>query len=396
MAQVQTKYGSQLDSLYGAKMASKYGKYSNSTQSLNDLLNSKALKNKSAIFRDQFSELYKNVFGIGDENSAGSTVSSAQSVKSASANAGGAAESIKSFANSLQYGGELDVDAYRKQAQTFVDNYNAMVDKVGDSDNAGVLQKGVLMVNSTKVYTGSLNRAGISVGADNKLTLNDDLSKVKASDVKVTFGSNGYSDKVIQKARQINTLTGGSGLFSTNVVNGASSSGSSSSSDKTDNSGTLKELTSAVKEAATALKSYAHGLGTEGEKDFVASDFTKTAKDFVDKYNSFVDEMAKSDKSAVQQKGVTLQGTARAYKHAMNRAGITVGADGKLALADDISKLTAQDVKYAFAYGGFTDKVAQKADQVNSLVSSASAMGYNADKTAAYAYNTGALYSVYA
>jgi len=396
MAQVYTKYGSQLNSLYNSMSTSRYGKYSASTQSLKDLLNSKALKNKSDIYREQFSDLYKKIYGISDDEDDSSSVSSSQSVKTASASAGNAAESMKTFANSLKYGGELDVDSYKAQAQSFVDSYNSMIEKVGNSDNNGVLQKGVLMVNSGKVYSNSLRRAGITVGADNKLTLNDDLSKVKASDVKFIFGSNGFSDKVIQKAGQINSLTGGSGIFTPNTVSASHPNGTdSSSSDKVDNSGTLKELTAAVKNAATALKSYAHGLGDENN-EFTATDFTNTAKDFVDKYNNFIDEMAKSDKSNIQQRGATLRSTARAYRHSMTRAGISVGEDGKLTLADDISKVTAQDVKYSFGYGGFVDKVAQKADQVKSLASSASAMGYNSNKTATYAYNSGALYSVYA
>ena len=376
------------------KRQNKYGKYSTATQSLNDLLNSKALKNKSSIYRDQFSDLYKKIYGISGDGEDISSVSTSQAVKSASANAGGAAQSIKTFANGLKYGGELDIDAYRSQAQSFVDNYNSMIDKVGNSDKNSVLQKGVLMVNTGKVYSSSLGRAGISVSADNKLSLNDDLSNVKASDVKFVFGSNGFSDKVIQKSRQINELSGGSGQFTVNSST-SNKTETTNPADKVDSVGTLKELTAMVKDAATAVKSYAHGLGSDSN-EFKVTDFTDTAKDFVNKYNSFVDEMGKSDKTGIQQKGVTMQSTARAYQHALKRAGISVGQDGKLTLADDLSKITEKDVKYAFAYGGFTDKVTQKADQVKALASSASAMGYNANRTSTYAYNTGALYSVYA
>lgn len=394
MAKVQTQYGSALDKLQGQYLAGKfnnYGKFSSSTQSLNDLLKSNALKNKSDIYREKFSELYKSIYGIDDSSESESTVASAQSIKTASANAGGAAESIKSFANDLKYGGEVDIDAYKAQAQSFVDNYNAMIDKVGNSDNQNVLQKGVLMVNTGKVYTSSLKRAGITVGADNKLTLSDDLSKIKASDIKTAFGTNGFSDKVIQKSRQINTLTGGSGLFTKNVT----SSNKTDSTEKTDNSGTLKEMTNAVKEAATAVKSYIHGLGSE-ENSFSATDFTDTAKDFVNKYNSFMDEMEKSDKSTIQQKGTTLAGTARAYKHMLGRAGISVDENGRLSITDAIKDITENDAKYTFGNGAFLDKVTEKANQVNSLVSSAKAMGYNSDRTANYAYTSGALYSVYA
>lgn len=401
MAQAQTKYGSQLDSLNTSYlMGNKFNRYglknTKATQTLDELLKSRALKGKDENYRSQFSDLYKSIYGIGDDSGDDSSVSSAQSIKVASASAGGAAESIKNYANGLKYGGELDVDSYKAQAQSFIDSYNSMVDKVGNSDNSKVLQKGVLMVNTGRVYSSALKRAGITLGADNKLSLNSDLSDVDATDVKSLFGSNGFSDKVIQKAGQINSLTGGSGMFTASAVNGSSSS-SSASSEYTDNSGTMKELTAKVKELATAVKSYAQGLGSD-ENTYKPEDYTKVAKDFIDSYNSFIDEAAKSDKSTVRNKGVTLAGSANAYKYSLQRAGINVDKNGKLSLADQdkLAKLTDKDIKYSFANGGFLDKVNDKADQVKSLVSSASAMGYNANKTSTYAYNTGALYSVYA
>lgn len=400
MAQAQTKYGSQLDSLNAAYLSgnkfNRYGvKNTKATQTLDELLKSRSLKNKDANYREKFSELYKSIYGIGDDGEDDSSVSSAQSIKVASASAGSAAESIKNYANGLKYGGEIDADSYKAQAQSFIDSYNSMIDKVGNSDNSRVLQKGVLMVNTGKVYSSALNRAGITVGADNKLSLNSDLSKVKATDVKSLFGSNGFSDKVIQKAGQINSLTGGSGTFTASAVKGTGSS--SASGEYTDNSGTMKELTAKVKELATAVKTYAQGLGS-AESTFKPEDFTKTAKDFVDSYNSFIDEAAKSDKASVRNRGVTLASSANAYKYSLQRAGINVDKSGRLSLADQdkIAKLTDKDIKYSFANGGFLDKVTDKADQIKSLVSSASAMGYNSKKTSTYAYNTGALYSVYA
>lgn len=399
MAQVQTKYGSGLDSLYGAQLAKKYGSNSTkaATKSLEDLLKSSSLKNKSDIFREQFSDLYKSIYGVTDSGSESeSEYSSLQSIKTSSAEAGGAAQSIRSFANNLKYGGEVDVDAYKAQAKSFADGYNAMIEKVGNSDSASILQKGVLMTNTGKVYSSALKRAGLTVGSDNKLSVMDDLSKIKATDIKTVFGSRGFSDKVIQKAGQINNLSGGNGVFNTTNVSKPSTGNSTTGSDKVDNSGTLKELTAAVKEAATELKSYASNLGKE-DKAFVPTDFTDTANKFVEKYNTFIDEMNKSGKPGIQKAGSTLQSSARAYKYALGRAGIEVGKDGKLSISEAIKdKLTEKDVKYSFGGGGFIDKVTEKANQVNSLVTGASAMGYGADKTATYAYNSGALFSVYA
>ena len=404
MAQAQTKYGNQLDSLYGSYLAgnrfNNYG-FNNNTKaakSLEDLLKSNALKNKSDAFRSQFSDLYKSIYGINDSGDDDSGIASAQSIKTASAAAGNAAESIKSFANGLKYGGEVDVDAYKGYLQSFVDGYNSMIEKVGNSDNQLVLQKGVLMVNTGKVYSSALSRAGLTLGANNQLTIKDDLSNVRATDIKSLFGSMGFSDKVIQKAGQINGLTGGNGLFTANGVN-SSNSTSSKDNGYTDNSGTLKELSSKVKELATAVKSYAQGLGTE-EKFYDPEDYTKVVSEFIDNYNNYISEAVKSDSSAVRNKGTTLTNTAQAYKYSLQRAGINVDKNGKLSLADEatLNKLTDRDIKYSFGStaGGFLQKVTDKTDQIKSLVSSASAMGYGSDKTATYAYNIGALFSVYA
>lgn len=402
MAQAQTKYGNQLDRLQASYLAgNKYNKYgvknTNATKSLEELLKSSALKNKDENFRSQFSDLYKSIFGISDDSSDDSSVASAQSIKTASASAGNAAESIKSFANGMKYGDEVDVDAYKKQAQAFVDSYNAMVDKVGNSDNQQVLQKGVLMVNTGKVYTSALKRAGITVGADNKLSVNSDLSKVKAVNIKSVFGSEGFSDKVIQKAGQINGLTGGNGMFSANAVISVSSV-SSKDDGYTDNSSALKELSSKVKELADGVRSYAQGLGTD-DKTYNSEEYTKVAKDFINTYNSFIDEAAKSNNMAIRNRGTTLTGSANAYKYSLQRAGINVDKNGKLSLADEnmLAKLTDKDIKYSFGNsGGFLQKVTDKADQVKSLASSAYAMGYNSNKTTNYAYSSGALFAVYA
>lgn len=401
MAQAQTKYGNQLDSLQSSYLVgnklNKYGlKNTKATQTLDELLKSSALKGKDENFRSQFSDLYKSIFGISDNDSSDDSVASAQSIKTASASAGNAAESIKAFANDLKYGGELDVDSYKKLAQNFVDNYNSMIDKVGNSDNQNVLQRGVLMVNSGKVYSSTLKRAGITVGADNKLSVNNDLSNVKAVSVKMAFGSQGFSDKVIQKAGQINNLTGGKGLFSANSIY-SNSFVSDNDSNYSDNSGTMKELSSKIKELATAVKSYAQGLGSE-ENTYKPEDYTKVAKDFVDSYNNFVDQAAKSDNSSVRNRGTTLTSSANAYKYSLQRAGINVDKNGKLSLADEtkLAKLTDKDVKYAFGNGGFLQKVSDKADQVKSLVSGAYAMGYNSNSAASYAYSSGALFSIYA
>ena len=396
-AKLMTNYGSELNSLYNSYTST--GKFNvnaikktGSTDALNKLLDSKALKSKSDEFRSQFSDLYKSIYNIKDDSSEDSDIVSPQATKLASANVGGSAESIKSFADSLKYGknDDFNIEDYKKYAQNFVDNYNDFIDKIGNSDNTTVLKKGVLAVNNAKVYSNALNRAGITLGSDNKLTLRSDLSEVDKIDVKSTFGKGGFSDAVIRRAREINQASGGMGIFTKQNV---------SASKKDDNSaagsGSLKELTAAVKDAATAVKSYSNALGS-GEKTFNPVDFTDTATNFIEKYNKLIDETENSDNLSVQYKGSALRSVTNSYKYALKRAGIDIGKDGRLSLSEQAAeKVTEKDVGYAFG-GSYLEKLNQKADQISSLATSASAMGYNSDSTVAYAYNSGALFSVYA
>ncbi len=399
-AKIMTNYGSELNNMYNSFMTT--GKYNNfnsikrsgSIDALNKLLDSRALKNKSEEYRTQFSDLYKSIFNINDDSEE-ETLASPQAVKTASANAGGSADAIKSYADSLKYGNKEDfnIDDYKAYAQNFVDNYNALIEKVGNSDNENVLRKGVLAVNNAKIYSNALNRAGITLGSDNKLTLREDLSDVDLVDVKSTFGKGGFSDVVIRRAREINQASGGSGIFTQQYVSKPSSGTGTTGS--TDNSGSIKDITAAVKDAAAAVKSYSDDV-SGGKKGYSASDYIDTAKKFIENYNKLIDAAANSDKSGINSKGSALKSVTSSYKYALKRAGIEVGRDGKLSLSDQAAeKLTAKDLSYAFN-SSYIDKVNQKADQINSLATSASAMGYNADKTAAYAYNSGALYSVYA
>lgn len=202
MAKAMTNYSAKTGNSSSAKAAQ---------QTLDDLLNTK-LKGRSDYFKEQYSGLYKSIYGITDsaEEKANSTVS----LKTASASVSDAANSVSDFAKKLKYGGEYDSEEYAELAQSFADKYNSFIEKVGDADNQNVLQKGVIMVNTAKVYSASLKRAGFTLGSDNKLTFDKDkLTDVSATDIKTTFGTGGFSDKTAQKAQQIKSLSASTGTF---------------------------------------------------------------------------------------------------------------------------------------------------------------------------------------
>ncbi len=212
MAMAKTNYD-RTGLAYPSLKGSKYMTGTAARDNLNKLLDT-TLKGKSDLYKEQFSDLYKRIYGLNDETE--EQADSAASLKVAANKAQTSAERMTRFAKGLKYGGEVDTEEYADSAKKFIDSYNSMIDKTAESDNQLILQKGVLMVNTAKVYSNSLRRAGINLGSDNKLTLSDDLSKVTATDIKTTFGQYGFAGKAAQKAEQISRLSGSMGSFSYN------------------------------------------------------------------------------------------------------------------------------------------------------------------------------------
>ncbi len=214
MADVQARYSTQL-----ANIRNNQNSYNiNKSPSDYDEFWDNILKDKAAYIKQEYEKLYNSVFGI-----KGESAEKEVSLKQASGDVMGSAEDISRFANSLEYGGEYDAEQAEKFLDKFVGDYNTFIDKVGDSDSNAVLEKGVVMVNTAKVYTSALRRVGIEVGSDNKLAFGKEkLPNVSATDIKSTFGDMGFSEKTLQKAEQINRLAGSTGLFSyTNASTGA-------------------------------------------------------------------------------------------------------------------------------------------------------------------------------
>ena len=165
--------------------------------------------------QQEYEKLYNSVFGTKEEESADATVS----MKTSCSNVMNSAEALDSFAQGLTYGKEYDTEQAQKLIEGFVKDYNSFVENLGNAENQSVLQKGVVMVNTAKAYSGSLNRAGITVGSDNKLTFDPEkMSQVSATDLKTTFGDYGFAEKAYQKAEQVSRLAGSSGLFGYNAA----------------------------------------------------------------------------------------------------------------------------------------------------------------------------------
>lgn len=202
MAQASAKTGVSTGSLF-SKSTFSSGK---STVSSSDAMEN-ILKGKNDYFKAQYKKLYNSIFPDSeDTEKADKTVT----VKSAANSAAASADALADYANGLGFDDKVDTEAASKKIQSFVDDYNDMIGALSESENQSVLQKGVIMVNTAKVYSSALKRAGITVGSDNKLSFDKDklTRHQRPYEFKSTFGRGGFASKVTQKAEQIKRLQG--------------------------------------------------------------------------------------------------------------------------------------------------------------------------------------------
>jgi len=99
-----------------------------------------------------------------------------------------------------------DKDAIYKKVSSFVDAYNSVLSAAGKSDNVKVLNTGANMTTMTAANEDMLAKVGITIGDDNKLSLDEKTFKeADMSSVKTMFnGVTSYAYDVQTKASFIN------------------------------------------------------------------------------------------------------------------------------------------------------------------------------------------------
>lgn len=100
---------------------------------------------------------------------------------------------------------DYNFDKIYKNLKSFVDEYNSAVDKGALSDNKSVLRNTLQMTKITKANENLLADVGITIGEDNKLSI--DESKVKNAgigDLKSLFsGTGSYADQIDSRAAEV-------------------------------------------------------------------------------------------------------------------------------------------------------------------------------------------------
>ncbi len=99
-----------------------------------------------------------------------------------------------------------DTDAIYEAVKKFADSYNSLLDSASSTDSKTILNSTLNMTNNTKSYSKLLNKVGITIGKDNKLSIDKEaFKKADMSTVKTLFnGTSSFAYSVSTKASMIN------------------------------------------------------------------------------------------------------------------------------------------------------------------------------------------------
>ncbi|MGN0587578.1 MAG: hypothetical protein ACI4JF_09860 [Oscillospiraceae bacterium] len=152
---------------------------------------------RSVSYRKSMTEEYRKIFSGEDIGSAENEVKLSDTAKSLSVSASALATgSTADFS---------DRESLTEKMETFIEDYNGTIDAMQKSNSVDALKNGLYMTNTAKAYARTLSIAGITLGSDNKLTLDKEkFASAYDSTIKSLFnGSYSFASKVADKASDI-------------------------------------------------------------------------------------------------------------------------------------------------------------------------------------------------
>ena len=154
MSTINNDYSSLFDSLYGTSS-------SQNVSSMNFISDRASVKNGS------MAKLSKAYYAKNSEKAEKADASEIKEAMQANNRIKSDAETLKKSVENIK-----DVDDLKQ----FVEDYNAMIKSGGDSDNKSVLRNTLSMTQMVSKHSTLLGDLGITIGEDNKLTLDEETA----------------------------------------------------------------------------------------------------------------------------------------------------------------------------------------------------------------------------
>lgn len=225
-----SSYNSLLSGMYGSNSARKKTAAANNAdlQALMKL----ADEVRSPAYRKQMKDLFsssdnKNSSSAVNKGEIG-TVSSELALAEASDNLKKAASSVSAMGTKDFENGDAVVSSVKK----FTEAYNGTIDAMSKSDSVDALSEGLRMTDTVKMHAKSLKRIGITIGSDNKLSVNEEALKKADKNVLKSLLTGNYSPvkRISDRAEDITAAAKNKAqttAFRNKVYGTGSSSGSS-------------------------------------------------------------------------------------------------------------------------------------------------------------------------
>lgn len=309
---------------------------------------------------------------------------------------------------------DYDTDAVYKAVKNFVDNYNETVDAATESDTMSILRTAKNMVSFTSANEKALSEVGITVGSDNKLSIDEDKFK-NASKARVQSlfqSSGGYAYQISAKATSLKSYAAEAKKAGSTDKASSYKAGITSTSTSKDTTKTLGSIQEAADEASKSLeKLLKTGSSSVFEKvtktdengqkvtDYDKDAIYKSVKSFVKDYNKLVDETEDSDTSSILQARKTMVNQTRANKTALAAVGITIDSDNNLSIDEEKFK-NADMAKVKDLFQGvnsFGDKTKTQITKIDTYAQKEAAKANTYSDTGFYSnnYTSGDWYNSY-
>lgn len=190
---------------------------------------------------------------------------------------------------------DYDRAAINSAIKEYVEAYNDMIENAGNAETKSVLRTATTMIGDTASVSKLLDRVGIKIGSDNKLTIDEDkLGEASIGELKTLFeGSGSYADKIAGRASSISrSAKEATDNYTGEGTYAKKASGSSSTNTATSGKATY-QLTADMQKAIleqVQLDFYMYG----GNNKTDSSSFTKKMNKFLESVDSDKKDDAKA------------------------------------------------------------------------------------------------------
>lgn len=308
---------------------------------------------------------------------------------------------------------DYDTDDAYKAVKAFIDDYNSMIDAAAESDTTSILRTAKSMVSYTSANERSLAAVGITVGSDNKLSIDEDKFKdaSKARVQSLFQSTGGFAYQINAKATSIDSYASAELKKAGNSDRAESYKSSlkstSTSKDSTKTLGAIEDAAETANKSlsklrATGTDSLFNKVTKKDEDGNTVTDYDKDAiyaavKSFIKDYNTLLDKAEDSGTSSILQARKTMMNYTSANKTALAAVGITIGSDNNLSVDEEKFKnADMAKVKSLFQdRNSFGYEVEKQISKIDTYAENEAAKSntYSGNGSYTYNYNSGEWYN---